>query len=63
MAQSKRDSHISDALARLYDVDLLEDPGDVDLYLAMASRTGGPVLEIAGGSGRVAIPLAEAGTT
>jgi SAM-dependent methyltransferase len=60
MAQSERDSHVSDVLARLYDVDLLEDPGDVDLYLAMASRTGGPVLEIAGGSGRVAIPLAEA---
>ncbi|HEX7491335.1 MAG TPA: class I SAM-dependent methyltransferase [Candidatus Limnocylindrales bacterium] len=61
MAQSERDSHVSDALARLYDVDLMEDPGDVDLYLAMASRTGGPVLEIAGGSGRVALPLAEAG--
>jgi SAM-dependent methyltransferase len=49
------------ALARLYDVDLLDDPGDVDLYLALAARTGGPVLEIAAGSGRVAIPLAEAG--
>lgn len=61
MAQSDRDSLTSEALARLYDVDLMDDPGDVDLYLAMASRTGGPVLEIAGGSGRVALPLAEAG--
>jgi SAM-dependent methyltransferase len=61
MAQLDRDSKTSDALARLYDVDLIEDPGDVDLYLALASRTGGPVLEIAGGSGRVALPLAAAG--
>ena len=49
------------ALARLYDVDLLDDPGDVDLYLALAARTGGPILELAAGSGRIAIPLARAG--
>jgi SAM-dependent methyltransferase len=49
------------ALARLYDLDLVEDPGDLDLYLALASRTGGPVLELASGSGRLAIPLAAAG--
>src|SRR4029079_2447470 len=49
------------ALARLYDLDLVEDPGDIDLYLALASRTGGPVLELAAGTGRVAVPLAEAG--
>ncbi|MEK6719481.1 MAG: class I SAM-dependent methyltransferase [Chloroflexota bacterium] len=49
------------ALARLYDVDLLEDPGDVDLYLALARRTAGPILELACGSGRLAIPLAAAG--
>jgi SAM-dependent methyltransferase len=61
MAQLERDAKTADALARLYDVDLIEDPGDVDLYLALASRTGGPVLEIAGGSGRVALPLAAAG--
>jgi SAM-dependent methyltransferase len=49
------------ALARLYDLDLSEDPGDLDLYLALASRTGGPVLELASGTGRLAIPLATAG--
>lgn len=49
------------ALARLYDLDLSEDPGDVDLYLALAARTGGPVLEVAVGSGRIAIPLAADG--
>ncbi len=49
------------ALARLYDVDLVEDPGDLDLYLALARRTGGPILELGGGTGRLAIPLAAAG--
>jgi SAM-dependent methyltransferase len=49
------------ALARLYDLDFLDDPGDVDLYLALAARTGGPILEIASGSCRVTLPLAEAG--
>ena len=39
------------ALARLYDLDLSEDPGDLDLYLALAGRTGGPVLELAVGIG------------
>jgi SAM-dependent methyltransferase len=61
MGQSRHDPRANEALARLYDVDLLEDPGDVDLYLALAARTGGPILEIAGGSGRVALPLAAAG--
>jgi SAM-dependent methyltransferase len=49
------------ALARLYDLDLLENPGDVGLYLALATRTGGPVLELAAGTGRIAVPLAAAG--
>jgi SAM-dependent methyltransferase len=49
------------ALARLYDLDLSEDPGDLDLYLALAARTGGPILELAVGSGRIAVPLAAAG--
>jgi SAM-dependent methyltransferase len=51
----------ADALARLYDVDLVEDPGDLDLYRALASRAGGPVLELAAGTGRLAVPLAAAG--
>lgn len=61
MIESRHDPSTAAALARLYDVDLLDDPGDVDLYLALASRTGGPILEIAAGSGRVALPLAQAG--
>jgi SAM-dependent methyltransferase len=49
------------ALARLYDLDLVDDPGDLDLYLALAARADGPVLELAVGTGRLAVPLAEAG--
>jgi len=55
------DSEHGAAIARLYDLDLAEDPGDIDLYLALAQRTGGPILELAVGSGRVAVPLAAAG--
>src|SRR5450759_2018905 len=61
MTEPRRDPSTAASLARLYDVDLLEDPGDVGFYLALASSTGGPILEIAAGSGRVALPLAEAG--
>lgn len=35
--------------------------GDVDFYRGLAHRTGGPVLDLGGGTGRVAIPLAEQG--
>jgi SAM-dependent methyltransferase len=49
------------ALARLYDLDLQDDPGDLDLYLALADRADGRVLELAAGSGRLAVPLAAAG--
>jgi SAM-dependent methyltransferase len=48
-------------LARLYDLDLREDPGDLDLYRALADRADGPILELAAGTGRLAIPLAGAG--
>ena len=51
----------SEAFARLYDLDLADDPGDLDLYLALAGRTGGPILELGAGTGRLAVPLAAAG--
>jgi SAM-dependent methyltransferase len=51
----------SEAFARLYDLDLADDPGDLDLYLALAGRTGGPILELGAGTGRLAVPLAVAG--
>ena len=55
------DAATAAALARLYDLDLENDPGDLDLYLALADRADGPVLELAAGSGRLAVPLALAG--
>jgi SAM-dependent methyltransferase len=54
-------SSAASELARLYDIDLVEDPGDLDLYLALAARTGGPILELGAGTGRISVPLAEAG--
>lgn len=39
----------------------MDDPGDLDLYLALAARTGGPILELGAGTGRLAVPLARAG--
>ncbi|MBK8812182.1 MAG: class I SAM-dependent methyltransferase [Acidobacteria bacterium] len=35
--------------------------GDVEWYCAKALQTGGPVLELGAGTGRVTIPIAEAG--
>ena len=61
MSDLRRDPETATALARLYDVDLFDDPGDIDLYVALAARTGGPILELAAGSGRIAVPLVQAG--
>jgi ubiquinone/menaquinone biosynthesis C-methylase UbiE len=35
--------------------------GDVAFYIACARRFGGPVLELAAGTGRIALPMAQAG--
>ena len=43
------DAATAAALARLYDLDLQDDPGDLDLYLALADRADGPILELAAG--------------
>ena len=48
-------------LARYYDLDLLDDPGDLEMYLALASAHAGPILELAAGSGRICVPLAAVG--
>ena len=55
------DTAAAAVLARMYDLDLQDDPGDLDLYLALAARVDGPILELAAGSGRLAVPLALAG--
>jgi SAM-dependent methyltransferase len=48
-------------LARLYDWEHDAFRADADLYAQLARRSGGPVLELACGSGRVLAPLLEAG--
>ena len=50
-----------DAFARYYDVDAGQETADIPLYVAFARRTGGPILEVACGTGRVLLPLAQAG--
>ena len=55
------DAEAAADLARYYDLDLSDDPGDVELYRALARRTGGPILELAVGTGRIATPLAADG--
>ncbi|MBP1468489.1 methyltransferase domain-containing protein [Candidatus Chloroploca sp. M-50] len=52
-----------DPFARYYDADFREYRDDVALYHEFARRTGGPLLELMCGTGRVLVPLAEAGYT
>lgn len=49
------------ALARYYDLDLAGDSEDIDFYLALAGHGGQKVLELGCGTGRLAIPIAQAG--
>lgn len=55
------ESEPATTLARYYDLDLLDDPGDQALYEALAQRSGGPILELGAGSGRLAVALAAQG--
>lgn len=48
-------------LARYYDMDVADESDDIAMYLALAEASDGPILELASGSGRIAVPLAEAG--
>ena len=47
--------------AALYEALTGDFRGDVPMYLEMAKRHEGPILDLACGTGRVAIPLVEAG--
>jgi len=49
------------ALARCYDLDMLDVAYDAELYLRLAQQVGDGVLELGVGSGRLAVPLALAG--
>jgi SAM-dependent methyltransferase len=52
-----------DPFARYYDADFRDYHEDVPFLREMARRTGGPILELMCGTGRVLTPLAEAGFT
>ena len=60
MAQQKP-ANPFDQLARYYDWEHADYDIDVPLYLDFARRTGGPILELACGSGRLMAPLLELG--
>ncbi|MCX7623853.1 MAG: class I SAM-dependent methyltransferase [Thermomicrobium sp.] len=48
-------------IAEYYDLEFADFQADVDLYLAFAQRSGGPILEVGCGTGRLLVPLARAG--
>lgn len=50
-----------DSFVRYYDADVRNYTEDLSLYHEMAQRTGGPLLELMCGTGRILLPLAEAG--
>ncbi len=51
-----------DQLGRLYDLAYDSEPGDdLTLYSRLAQLSGGHVLEMGAGSGRIAVPMAQAG--
>jgi SAM-dependent methyltransferase len=52
-----------DSFAEVYDLFYADLEDDLAMYLGFAERTGGPILEIGSGTGRVSIALAEAGHT
>jgi SAM-dependent methyltransferase len=50
-----------DAIARLYDAWSVSVTEDVEFYVEHARGAGGPVVELGVGTGRIAIPIAQAG--
>jgi SAM-dependent methyltransferase len=50
-----------DQVARLYDWEHDPYQDDIEVFIALARRFGGPVLELACGTGRLLAPLAQAG--
>ena len=50
-----------DAIARIYDPWSLSVVEDIDFYVEEAAASGGPVVELACGTGRIAVPVAAAG--
>ena len=61
MTNKRSSNNPFDKFARLYDWEHDRYLVDVDVHVAFARRFGGPVLELACGSGRLLAPLAQAG--
>jgi|SoiMethySBSTD1v2_1073268.scaffolds.fasta_scaffold352803_1 SAM-dependent methyltransferase len=55
------DANPFDQLARYYDWEHDNYDADIPLYLDFARRTGGPILELACGTGRLMVPLLDMG--
>lgn len=55
------DAAVAARLATFYDVDYAAKEDDLGFFREMAKRTGGPILELGCGTGRIAIPLARDG--
>lgn len=54
-------SSVYDAIAHLYDPWSRSVVEDISFYVEEAQRSGGPVLELGVGTGRIAVPTAQAG--
>ncbi|HVA24790.1 MAG TPA: class I SAM-dependent methyltransferase [Chloroflexota bacterium] len=50
-----------DALARYYELEYADYFTDIDFYLQLLRRTGGPLLDLACGTGRVSLAVADEG--
>ena len=50
-----------DSIAGIYDPWSLSVTEDIEFYVDLARETGGPVVELAVGTGRIALPIAQAG--
>ena len=50
-----------DSIARIYDPWSLSVTEDIDFYVELARANTGPVVELAVGTGRIALPIAQAG--
>ena len=60
---AERDPAEAARLAALYDLELepLEGGPDVEWFAGLARRTGGPILELGCGTGRITVPIAQDG--